>query len=340
MTRGELLQRLLAQHSNPSEFRRTAEQLIADESARGNRLLAGALKRSLDAGASNPQPSRYRPADRSPAGMNMLPTDKDKRAPLTELVQPTKTKSDIVLSANNQSILAGVLEEIRRADTLRRHNLRPTSKMLFCGPPGCGKTICAEAFAYEAGLPLVVARVDVLISSFLGETSSNLRQIFEFTQSTPSVLFLDEFDTVARTRDDDNDHGELKRVVNSLLQLIERYRGAGVIIAATNHESKLDSAIWRRFDQVVYFERPTVREIRALLKLKLKNFPVDFDVAAEATELKGMSHAEVERVALNAIKSAVLSSRKRLDLESFKKAVFAEMRRRRTISKVQSDIAS
>jgi len=232
--------------------------------------------------------------------------------------------------------LGGVLEELRRSDLLRRHNLKPTSKLLFCGPPGCGKTTCAEAFAHEAGLPLVVARIDALVSSFLGETSTNLRRIFEFTQNTPSVLLLDEFDTVARTRDDDNEHSELKRVVNSLLQLIDRYQGPGVIIAATNHESKLDTAIWRRFDQVVYFEPPSLRELKALLKMKLRNFPVDFDPALLAEEMLGMSHAEVERIALNAIKSTVLSGEKRLGETAFKKAVAGERRRRRTISKVQA----
>lgn len=333
MTRGEILQRLFAQHSNPAEFRRLAEQLIADEQARGNRILSSSLKRSLD----TPTPNRFRQPDRSPPSAGLMPVERDKRIALMDLVQPMRTKADVVLSAANTALLASVLEELRRSDLLRRHGLKPTSRLLFCGPPGCGKTICAEAFAYEAGLPLVVARVDALVSSFLGETSTNLRQIFEYTQNTPSVLLLDEFDTVARTRDDDNEHGELKRVVNSLLQLIERYQGAGIIIAATNHEAKLDSAIWRRFDQVVYFEPPTVREIRQLLKLKLKNFPVDFDVASHAEGLRGMTHAEVERIALNAIKIAVMSGTKRLDESAFKKSIAAERLRRRTITKVRTD---
>jgi SpoVK/Ycf46/Vps4 family AAA+-type ATPase len=336
MTRGELLQKLFAQHSDPAEFRRVAEELIADEYSRGNRILSSTLKKSLETASQN----RFRQPDRSSSNMAMTPIERDKRVPLTETVRPTRTKSDVILSATNTSILAGVLEELRRADLLRRHGLKPTSRMLFCGPPGCGKTICAEAFAYEAGLPLIVARVDVLVSSFLGETSTNLRQIFEFTQNMPSVLLLDEFDTVARTRDDDNEHGELKRVVNSLLQLIERYQGAGIIIAATNHESKLDSAIWRRFDQVIYFELPSAREIKALLKLKLKNFPLSFDPLQRVDALNGMTHAEVERVALNAIKISLLAGEKKLDEANFDKAIAAEKRRKRTIRKVQTDLSA
>ena len=331
MTRGELLQQLLAGYQNPEQFQHVAEQLIADERARGNNILSSALRKALDSAVANVDRKSSRPST-----MAALPIDPDKRVALTEVVRPERTKSDIVLNPANTALLGGVLEELRRSDLLRRHNLKPTSKLLFCGPPGCGKTTCAEAFAHEAGLPLVVARIDALVSSFLGETSTNLRRIFEFTQNTPSVLLLDEFDTVARTRDDDNEHSELKRVVNSLLQLIDRYQGPGVIIAATNHESKLDTAIWRRFDQVVYFEPPSLRELKALLKMKLRNFPVDFDPALLAEEMLGMSHAEVERIALNAIKSTVLSGEKRLGETAFKKAVAGERRRRRTISKVQA----
>lgn len=272
--------------------------------------------------------------------MASLPVDPDKRVALTEFVRPERSKSDLILSASNTALLGNVLEELRRADILKRHGLKPSSKLLFCGPPGCGKTTCAEAFAYEAKLPLVVARIDVLVSSFLGETSTNLRRIFEFAQTTPSVLLLDEFDTVARTRDDDNEHSELKRVVNSLLQLIDRYQGAGVIIAATNHEAKLDTAIWRRFDQIVYFEAPNLREIRALVKLKLRNFPMAFDPIPLAESMLGMSHAEVERICISAIKSTVLSGDKRLGDLAFKKAIAGERRRQRTINKVQSGSAS
>lgn len=332
LTRGELLTRLLAEHRNPSVFQRLAEDLIADERQRGNRILAGSLKRALEA-ASVAAPSNER---RFPTGMNALPLDRDKRVALTEVVEARRSRNDVILSSSNSALLGGVLDELRRADTLRRHGLRPTSKLLFCGPPGCGKTTCAEAFANEAGLPLVVTRIDVLVSSFLGETSTNLRRIFEFVHSTPSVLLLDEFDTVARTRDDDNEHGELKRVVNSLLQLIDRHQGPGVIIAATNHESKLDAAIWRRFDQVVYFDQPSVREIKSLLRLNLKNFPLDFDASNYAESMEGMSHAEVERISIGAIKIAVLSGEKRLSEDAFKKALAAERRRKRTIQKMQA----
>jgi SpoVK/Ycf46/Vps4 family AAA+-type ATPase len=329
MTRGELLQKLLAQHDNPTEFRRVAEEIISDEHARGNKVLSSALKRSLETPSSN----KFRQPPRHSTNAGLVPLERDKRLPLTEVVRPTRNKNDVILSPANTSILAGVLDELRRADILKRHGLKSSSKILFCGPPGCGKTLTAEAFAYEAGLPLVVARVDVLISSFLGETSTNIRQIFDFIQNVPSVLLLDEFDTVARTRDDDNDHGELKRVVNSLLQLIDRYEGAGLIIAATNHEAKLDSAIWRRFDQILYFDPPTRREIKALLKMKLKNFPTDFDVQEAIDGLQGLSHAEVERIAINAIKLAVLGGKRQLDRPTFNKAMASEQRRKQTIKK-------
>jgi SpoVK/Ycf46/Vps4 family AAA+-type ATPase len=106
------------------------------------------------------------------------------------------------------------MEEFRGADLLRRHGLEIRSKLLFCGPPGCGKTLTAEVFAHELGLPLVIARLDAIISSFLGETATNIRKVFESAAGQPCVLFLDEFDGLARARADGSEHNELRRVVN------------------------------------------------------------------------------------------------------------------------------
>ena len=121
---------------------------------------------------------------------------------LIEAILPDRTKDEIVLSPSNIRSFAGLLEEFRQADRLRRHGLEIRSKLLFCGPPGCGKTITAEAFAFELALPLFVAKLDTIISSFLGETATNLRKVFDTAMDQPSVLFLDEFDALARARTD------------------------------------------------------------------------------------------------------------------------------------------
>src|SRR5687768_13509626 len=209
---------------------------------------------------------------------------------LIEATIPERNRHDIVLSPSNIRAFAGLLEEFRHGDRLRRHGLEVRSKLLFCGPPGCGKTITAEAFAFELALPLFVAKLDAVISSFLGETATNLRKVFEAAADQPSVLFLDEFDALARARSDSSEHNELRRVVNSLLQMIDRHKAKGFLIAATNLEESLDSAIWRRFDEVILFDLPKEREIRAFLKLKTKNFPAEFDLETKMAKLLGLSY--------------------------------------------------
>jgi SpoVK/Ycf46/Vps4 family AAA+-type ATPase len=173
--------------------------------------------------------------------------------------------------------------------------------------------------------------MDTLISSFLGETASNLRKIFDYAAARSVVLLLDEFDAIARLRDDETQHGELKRVVNSLLQLVDRFVGSGFLIAATNHERQLDAAIWRRFDEIVYFAKPDTNQRKRLLKMKFRNFKTEFDPSTKAEALAGFSHAEIERVCLNAIRRSILHKRNNVDELRFQQALDLESRRR-TIS--------
>jgi AAA+ superfamily predicted ATPase len=170
--------------------------------------------------------------------------------------------------------------------------------------------------------------MDTIVSSLLGETASNLRRIFDFAATQPVVLLLDEFDAIARLRDDDTLNGELRRVVNSLLMLIEKFRGQGFVIAATNHERHLDPAIWRRFDEVVFFEIPAKPEIIRLIRLKFRNFKTEFEPSSVAHFLEGFSHADIERVCLNAIRRAVLDQRNFVSKRRFLLSVALEKRRR------------
>jgi SpoVK/Ycf46/Vps4 family AAA+-type ATPase len=249
---------------------------------------------------------------------------------LIEAVEPCHDRDSIVLSSSNADLFQELITEFRHGDTLRRHSLPVTSKLLFCGPPGCGKTLMAEIFARETGLPLLVARLDAIISSFLGETASNLRKLFDEVERRPSVLFLDEFDALARTRSDTTEHSEMRRVVNSLLMLIDRYRGRGFVIAATNVEQSLDPAVWRRFDEVVVFDLPDNEQIRQLIALKTRNFPVDFDLGKRIVQLEGYSFADVERICISAVKRSILKGAKTVLAEAFDQAL-AEGRRRRNV---------
>lgn len=319
MARGELMKKLLASYGRDDEFRAVAEQIINEEEKKNNRVLANSLRRTLEAGPSRPaQPKALAP---------LIPFP-EAAADFVERVEPEHTKNDIVLSATNVRVLLGLVTEFRRADDVRRRGLPVRSKLLFCGPPGCGKTLCAEVFAAELGLPLFVVKLDRLISSYLGETASNVRKIFEFARKQPCVLFLDEFDALARSRDDTSEHNELRRVVNSLLIFIDRIQPKGFLVAATNLDHALDPAIWRRFDEVVWFDKPDRSMIERYLKLKFKNVETNFDPITRADELDGYSYAEIERVCIQAIKTAVLERRRQVRERDFVRAIKDEVRRR------------
>lgn len=328
MTRGELIKKLIASQNKPAEFRSIAMQIIEEEEKKKNFLLAKSLRKSLDLSNEKKEPH----TSNGGVALSFIPHERDKKAALIEPVTSQRRRSDLILSRENRRLLSGVVEEFRRGDMIRNHGLKVRSKMLFCGPPGCGKTLCAEVFAKEVGLPLFVVRFDVLVSSYLGETAGNLRRIFDFAGERPAVLFFDEFDAVGRSRNDESEHGELKRVVNALLQLIDRYETNGFVIAATNHEGQLDSALWRRFDEVVFFEKPNIEEIRAVLVLKLKNFPADFEPSSKAKRMIGFSHAEIERVCVNAIKKTILKNGGQLSDATFEREIDVEERRRKVIA--------
>jgi SpoVK/Ycf46/Vps4 family AAA+-type ATPase len=342
MAKGELLKKLFSSYTqgNAEAFRSVALEIITEEERKSNRVLANALRRSLGPTESPSFSSLDRTGTTAVSTtpgrrLEVVPHEKDKQLPLVDPILVEKRKSDIVLSRDNQRLLVSVLEEFRSRDVIRSHGLRDRSKLLFCGPPGCGKTLCAEVFAHEVHLPLLVTSMDTLVSSYLGETATNLRRIFDYVSARPAVLLLDEFDAIARLRDDDSQHGELKRVVNSLLQLIDRFSGPGFVIAATNHERQLDPAIWRRFDEVVYFAKPSGREIMRLLKLKFRNFRIEFDPAMKVEELVGFSHAEIERVCMNAIRRSILHKQNSVNAHRFQQALNFERRRRSIANQLQ-----
>jgi SpoVK/Ycf46/Vps4 family AAA+-type ATPase len=319
MARGELMKKLLASYGHDDQFRAVALQIIDEEEKKNNRVLARSLRRTLEA-APAPQP-------KGPKALAPLLPFPDPSAEYLERIEPTRRPSDIVLSRENVSLFLGLLREYRQSHEIKRHGLELRTKLLFCGPPGCGKTLGAEVFANELGLPLYVAKLDVLISSYLGETASNVRKLFDFARRQPCVLFLDEFDALARARQDTSEHNELRRVVNSLLLFIDRYRGEGFLVAATNLDEALDDAVWRRFDEVVWFEKPNLNGIKRYLKLKFQNEKTDFAVSTKAEQLQGYSFAEIERVCLQAIKLSILDRRKSVREGDFTAAARREARR-------------
>ena len=327
MARGELMKKLLASYGRDEEFRAVVEQIIADEEKKNNNVLARSLRKTMENIGVSPAPAT--------AGLSRLVPFPDEAKDFIQRVEPRHTSQDIVLSHENLEQFVSLIQEFRQADRLKRHGLSVRSKLLFCGPPGTGKTLCAEVFAAELGLPFFHVRLDSLISSYLGETASNIRKTFEFARRQPCVLFFDEFDALARSRDESGEHNELRRVVNSLLIFIEQIAPSGFLIAATNLDQHLDPAIWRRFDEVIWFELPDTGMIRKYLTHAFKNSKIAFDPGVFAEELKGYSYADLEKLCVQTLKTSILDGSKQVNDAHFRSALRQAKRRRRRESQIE-----
>lgn len=195
----------------------------------------------------------------------------------------------------------------------------------------------AQSLANEINLPLLYIHMDSLISSYLGDTASNLRKIFQYAEQGRWVIFFDEFDTIGKSRDDENEHGELKRAVNTFLQMLDNFKTETLLIAATNHQHLLDNAIWRRFDEIVYFDKPDIEQIQKLLKKKLRTFKSEIDFKKASEELVGMSHAQIERICKDAIKYSILYDIEIVNGEVLKECIEEENRRKKIYTGVDKE---
>jgi SpoVK/Ycf46/Vps4 family AAA+-type ATPase len=261
-----------------------------------------------------------------------LPRDPDRDAALVDLRQATRTRADIVLSPELGRKLDRIEGEFRCLDDLARRGLPAKTRLLLIGPPGCGKTLCAEVLAAELGLPLLYARFDGIVSSYLGETATNLRRVLQFAARRPSVLFFDEFDVIGKDRDDSQEIGELKRVVGTFLQLLDSHPRESLVVAATNHHGLLDEALWRRFDEVLAFEKPSLEQLEQLLALRLRAVRKPaVDIRGLAEQMAGFTFADAEKVCFEATKAMVLTHKKELTADLLD-AELAEHRRRIALS--------
>jgi energy-coupling factor transporter ATP-binding protein EcfA2 len=220
----------------------------------------------LEAGGDAPSAKRLRQlveeksGQLRPARLNQgstPPVDQESRFPLVELVSTPTSGDPFVCDADQQAIVDEFVSLVEKRGVLERHGLETAPSLLLYGPPGCGKSLLAQHIAQRLGLPMYLARLDSLVSSFLGSTSKNLRAVFDYAARQPCILFLDEFDAVAKLRDDPHEMGELKRVVNSFLQAFDSHAKDLIVIAATNHDQLLDAAIWRRFQLTLNLRLPS-----------------------------------------------------------------------------------
>lgn len=256
------------------------------------------------------------------------PVDQESRLEILSIKHPSESlRKELVLDKQLLETIETLKYSIKNRNRLREIGIDFNSNILLYGPPGCGKTSLAEFIALEMKLPLVVARLDALVSSLLGNTAKNLRKIFDFASKQNCVLLLDEFDVIAKVRDDKHELGELKRVVNSLIQNIDTFNPNCILIAATNHDKLLDPAIWRRFDNILKIDKPSNIQLRLLVDKLLKKIDNNIKTKPKSYEiilnnLEGMSFSDVNVIFNNAVRRVVVENKTRLTLIDFLTSIY------------------
>ena len=318
MASAEQLKALLKSHINGDDghFYAVAMQLAAHEAKRGHGKLAEELRTIIDQAKTLASPNK---ASFQPTPISQ---PRGELAGLLDAFYPKSKLIDMVLDEASNDGLQRFIKEQRHFAKIQAHGLTPRRKLLLVGPPGTGKTLTASVLAGELAIPLFVVRLDALITKFMGETAAKLRQIFDAIASMRGVYFFDEFDAIGSQRGFINDVGEIRRVLNSFLQMLEQDQSNSVIIAATNHPQALDYALFRRFDDVIEYGLPNNTQIVAILKAKLAAFKtgrIAWQSLAENAE--GLSHAEITRAVQDAIKEIVIHDRETICSDDLKKTL-------------------
>jgi len=277
-----------------------ATQIAYDEEQKGHRTAAQLLKGSLVPNGVKSSLHDHRIS--SPNGLTALITG------ALSSRSSTVALSDVYLRRDARNRLDEVLKEFRNKHRLRSRGIHRRSKLILHGPPGCGKSLAAQALANELTLPLFVVRFDSIIGSLLGQTATHLRQLFQFAESSQCVLLFDEIDALGKRRGSPTDVGELDRIVIALMQELELSVLEGFVIATSNIPGSLDPALWRRFDLAVHFPGPNKQEILRFARSKAKTF----GLAVSTSLLRRLSvlknYAEVERAIEDEARRLILRS--------------------------------
>ncbi|HEV8328155.1 MAG TPA: ATP-binding protein [Nitrospiraceae bacterium] len=280
-------------------LRRTVNAIVAEERAKQHNVLADRLERMVQAMPANGVANGISTSNESALRVRDFIAEVTPRRRLDDLVLPESTR----LGADQ------LIEEQRRASLLRSHSLEPRHRLLLVGPPGNGKTTLAEAIAESLAVPYFVVRYESMIGSFLGETASRMKRVFDYARTTPCVLFFDEFDALGKERGDTHETGEIKRVVTSLLMQIDDLPSYTVIIAATNHSELLDRAAWRRFQLRLTLPAPTQKDLAAFLNILLKRADVNLGTSVDQAvkKLGEVSYSEAEEFFLDVMRRQILA---------------------------------
>lgn len=291
---------------------KVAYAIIEDEEKNGHHNLANQLRKILDKNLQDT--AGLKRELRDIFGTKGIPVSKRFQIPLAIHIERENLRHKMVLPPSVEDRFARIEQEYVARDRLAHHGLQPSRKILLYGPPGCGKSMGAERIAWNIGLPFLKVRFEAIISSYLGDSLNNLRIIFERVNSMPCVLLLDEFDIIAKSRGYGQDVGEMYRIVNMLLFLLDEYDAPGLLIATTNLDNAIDKAVFRRFDEIIDIPKPGKKEIVELLHLTVSSMNISkgIDWNELGEKMNGFSAAQVVKVARDAAKLAVIRGQRQI----------------------------
>ncbi len=318
MATAEQLKSLLRSHAERDDqrFYSVALQVAAREARQGHNKLAHEIKSLVE----KSQKSTASEISSTPTPFVQQP--KGEINGLLELTHPSIHFNELVVSNEIRKHLDKVILEQRQKDKLAEFGLNPRRKLLFTGPPGTGKTMSAAVLATELKLPLYTIVLDSLITRFMGETAAKLRLVFDHIKQTRAVYLFDEFDAIGTQRGSQNDVGEIRRVLNSFLLFVEQDPSNSIILAATNHPELLDKALYRRFDDIIRFEKPQQAQIKTIINNRLVAFNLKALKWPKVTKAaEGLSAAEVTRASEDAAKETVLNHDKMISTDVLLKAI-------------------
>ena len=316
MPTGDQVKALLASHAegDDAQFFAVAMQIAAAEARVGRGKYAEELRSMIDKAKVRRSPNPHAPIP--------LARPRGELADILSASYPKVTRSDMILDPALALRLERVIKEHKAVRMIRSRGLAPRRKLLLVGKPGTGKTMTASALAGELGLPLFVVRLDGLITKFMGETSAKLRLVFDAMSQTRGVYLFDEFDSIGSERGLGNDVGEIRRVVNAFLQMVEQDASDSLIIAATNHVGLLDRALFRRFDEISTFELPDADRIKRLIQCTLSGYkPGPLKWATIAKTALGLSYADIARATDDAIKDSLIGERETISQADLTSAI-------------------
>jgi SpoVK/Ycf46/Vps4 family AAA+-type ATPase len=309
MTGNELVKQLiLSFNSNDKEsFHSIAREYIEREKRMKHTQIARELEKALFESNGNRIPF----PERRFKSTIPIPRDSEKGFPLLEIKHFEDSFENLIINNNLKNQLNQIIREFKDSDILATYNLSYKKKILLCGKPGTGKTFTARVVSSLLNIPLVYIRFDSIISSYLGETASNLRKVFDYIEQGTWIVLFDEFDIIGKNRDDIHEHGEIKRVVNNFLQMLDNFNGTSIIFAATNHQYLLDPAIWRRFDDVLFYELPDAETRTHLFERYLKPLKRDNNINLKqlVEKSENLSPADIKMIAEDAMKFCIIDAR-------------------------------